>query len=124
MKLLVGLLVLAGSLVAQTPNLSTEEFEKYMKQKNVFLLDVREPKELTELGTLKGYVNIPVGELEKRLSEIPKGKLIVTFCNKGVRASRAADILTKAGYKVAGACGLSDYKEKGKKLVYPKEKKS
>jgi len=39
---------------------------------------VREPKELTELGTIKGYVNIPLGQLESRLSEIPKDKLIVT----------------------------------------------
>jgi rhodanese-related sulfurtransferase len=37
---------------------------------------------------------------------------------KGGRAARAADILKKAGYKVAGSCGLSDYK--GKK-TYPKE---
>jgi rhodanese-related sulfurtransferase len=39
---------------------------------------VREPKELAELGTIKGYVNIPLGQLESRLSEIPKDKLIVT----------------------------------------------
>ena len=43
-----------------------------------FLLDVREPKELEELGTFEGYVNIPVGQLEKRLSEVPKDKAIIT----------------------------------------------
>ena len=32
-------------------------------------------------------------------------------------------MLKKAGYKVAGSCGLADYKAKGKKLVYPKESK-
>jgi rhodanese-related sulfurtransferase len=39
---------------------------------------VREPKELEELGTIKGYVNIPLSQIENRLSEIPKNKLIVT----------------------------------------------
>jgi len=49
-----------------------------LDKKKVYFLDVREPKELTELGTIKGYVNIPLGQLEGRLSEIPKDKLIVT----------------------------------------------
>ena len=44
----------------------------------VFFLDVREPKELAELGTFEGYVNIPLGQIEKRLSEIPKDKAIIT----------------------------------------------
>jgi hypothetical protein len=44
----------------------------------VFLLDVREPKELEELGTFEGYVNIPLGQIEKRLAEIPKDKAIIT----------------------------------------------
>jgi hypothetical protein len=30
-------------------------------------------------------------------------------------------MLTKAGYKTLGSCGLAEYKEKGKKLVYGKE---
>ena len=28
--------------------------------------------------------------------------------------------MQKAGYKVIGACGLAEWKEKGYKLVYPK----
>jgi len=43
-----------------------------------FFLDVREPKELEELGTFARHVNIPLGQLEKRLAEIPKDKPIVT----------------------------------------------
>ena len=48
------------------------------EKKDLFFLDVREPKEIEELGTLKGYVNIPVGQLEGRLSEVPKDRFIVT----------------------------------------------
>ncbi len=44
----------------------------------MFFLDVREPKEIEELGTLEGYHNIPGGELEKRLGELPTDRLILT----------------------------------------------
>jgi len=64
----------------ESKKLSTEELEKLLeKRENLFFLDVREPDELKQLGSLDGYVNIPLGQLEKRLNEIPKDKLIVTF---------------------------------------------
>ncbi|HZS50876.1 MAG TPA: hypothetical protein VFA54_08455 [Bryobacterales bacterium] len=47
-------------------------------KKDMFFIDVREPKEIEELGSLKGYVNIPVGQIESRLNEIPKDRYIVT----------------------------------------------
>ena len=63
----------------QTRKLSDGELEKLLKdEKNLFFLDVREPKEIQELGSIKGYVNIPLGQLESRLQEIPRDKLIVT----------------------------------------------
>jgi len=89
-----------------------------------FFLDVREPKELEELGTLAGYVNIPLGDLEQRLSEIPKDTLVVTACNGGGRASRAAELLEKHGYKSVQFCALREYKEKGYELIYPKAPES
>jgi rhodanese-related sulfurtransferase len=56
-----------------------DELQQLLKeQANVYFLDVREPKEIAELGSLKGYVNIPVGELEKRMKEVPKDKTIIT----------------------------------------------
>jgi hypothetical protein len=55
-----------------------DEIDRYILEKKVFFLDVREPKELTELGTLEGYYNIPLGQLEKRLGELPKDRLILT----------------------------------------------
>lgn len=58
--------------------LTTEEIKAAVQKKDVFFLDIREPKELEELGTIKGYVNIPLGQLESRLSELPKDKLILT----------------------------------------------
>ena len=78
MRFLAWLLLASFSLAGQT--LSTEELEKHLKnRKQVFFLDVREPKEIEELGSVKGYVNIPLGELDKRLNEVPKDKLIITL---------------------------------------------
>lgn len=59
------------------PRIAAAELDKLM-QEEALLLDVREPKELEELGTLEGYVNIPIGQLEQRLDELPRDRLIVT----------------------------------------------
>jgi rhodanese-related sulfurtransferase len=53
--------------------------QKYDRGEKLFYLDVREPKELEELGTLRGYVNIPMGRLEARLKEIPRDRPVVVF---------------------------------------------
>jgi rhodanese-related sulfurtransferase len=77
-------LMLAGAapLLAadqQPKKLSDAELQKLLENpKNLFFLDVREPQEIKELGSIKGYVNIPLGQLESRLNEIPRDKLIIT----------------------------------------------
>jgi hypothetical protein len=45
---------------------------------DVFLLDVRRPDELVELGTVEGYTNIPIEELDGRLDELPRDRPILT----------------------------------------------
>jgi hypothetical protein len=55
-----------------------ENIDSVMSMGDVIVLDVREPKEIEELGGYEGAINIPVTELEKRLGELPKGKTILT----------------------------------------------
>jgi rhodanese-related sulfurtransferase len=43
-------------------------------------------------------MHIPSGALRSRLSEIPKGKEIVTFCRLSIRGYEAALILKAAGF--------------------------
>ncbi len=71
---------LATSSCAEEPKKLSEKEVKQLLAKNpkLFFLDVREPKEIETLGTMRGYVNIPISQLEGRLSEIPKSALIVT----------------------------------------------
>lgn len=53
--------------------------QKYDKGEKLFYLDVREPKELEDLGTLKGFVNIPLSQVEARMGEIPKDRPVVVY---------------------------------------------
>ena len=58
--------------------ISGDELVAALEDADVFLLDVRNPEELEELGTVEGYVNIPLGELADRLDELPRDKPILT----------------------------------------------
>jgi rhodanese-related sulfurtransferase len=68
------------------------------KNKSVFLLDVRTPQEYSQ-GKLGGSVLIPLGELERRIGDVPKNKTIVVYCAVGSRSKAAAGFLSKSGYK-------------------------
>ena len=89
---------------------------------DIYLLDVRNPDELVEHGMIAGAVNIPIDQLESRLSDVPKDKEIVTYCMRGGRASTAADILREAGYtEPIQYGGITAWKEAGKPVVQPGE---
>jgi NADPH-dependent 2,4-dienoyl-CoA reductase/sulfur reductase-like enzyme/rhodanese-related sulfurtransferase len=79
-----------------------------------FLLDVRTPLEYVN-GHIPGAVNIPVDELRGRLSEVPKSRSIVAYCQVGQRGYLATRILMQAGYTVSNLGG--GYKTY--KLVHP-----
>jgi rhodanese-related sulfurtransferase len=62
----------------EAKRVEADQIAAVLAQENVFLLDVRSPEEIEELGTIEGYVNIPVDELESRLGELPRDKKILT----------------------------------------------
>jgi hypothetical protein len=71
----------AGAQVPAVPEdrrVKTEDIDREMAKGNVVVLDVREPKEIDELGGYEGAINIPLPQLEKRLGELPKDKTILT----------------------------------------------
>ena len=101
----------------QAPRIATADAQGLLEAGEIVFLDVREPIELEQLGTLKGYV-IPLSQLEKRMAELPQDKAIVTACSTGGRAVRAATLLESRGYAVIAFCVMADYK--GRDKVYPK----
>jgi len=62
------------------------------------LLDVREPHEL-EISALPNAVNIPLGQLAGRLTELDSAEDMVIFCKGGTRSARALELLVSAGFK-------------------------
>lgn len=63
------------------------------------LVDVRSPGEHAG-GHIEGSVNVPVGDLSSRLSELgDKEKPIVVYCASGMRSASAASMLRSAGFK-------------------------
>ena len=69
-----------------------------VEKEGALLLDVRSPAEFAD-HSIEGSVNIPIGELESRLSELPDtSRPIVVYCRSGSRSSAAAEILSKHGY--------------------------
>jgi adenylyltransferase/sulfurtransferase len=79
-------------------DITAPELAARLLQNNVHLLDVREPHEL-EISALPGAVNIPLGTLAARLSELDSAREMVVFCKSGTRSARALELLASAGFK-------------------------
>lgn len=83
----VAAIFATGLASAQTgePGLETarridqKEAVSLVKKHKAVYVDVR-PKDAFEQGHIKGAMNIPLGELMGRLGELPKGKMIITYC--------------------------------------------
>jgi sulfur dioxygenase len=78
-----------------------ELLQKVEAHENMFIIDVREPKELEETGFIEGAVNIPVRQVAARIEEFPKDLAtpIVAYCASGHRSSHAAVYLRAYGYR-------------------------
>ncbi len=77
------------------------------------LLDVRQPEEFRQ-GHILGAKLIPLGELSRRMKEIPSNKAIICVCRSGHRSARAAKILKSAGYDVSNLKGgMSNWSRQG-----------
>jgi adenylyltransferase/sulfurtransferase len=79
-------------------DITAPELSERVKSNHLKLLDVREPHEL-QISALPNAVNIPLGELAGRLSELDSADEMVVFCKGGTRSARALELLASAGFK-------------------------
>ena len=83
-------------------SISAEKLSEWLhKDKEPFMLDVREPHELRQqLGQIEGVVNIPIGKLIASLGKLEdkKDDEIILVCRSGARAHTAAQIMKKVGF--------------------------
>lgn len=62
------------------------------------IVDVRTKGEFKG-GHIDGSLNIPLPELNKKLSKLDKNKTIITCCASGVRSGSAKNILKSSGFE-------------------------
>jgi len=68
------------------------------------VLDVRQPAEVAA-ARVPGSVPIPLGELRRRLGELPPDREIWVHCGAGQRSYYACRILTQHGFRVRNLSG-------------------
>lgn len=82
--------------------ISAEDLKKKITSKEpMLLLDVRNPDEFEQMRLGVGEKLIPLGQLRKRISELPEDKNveIISYCKISLRGYEAALILQANGYK-------------------------
>lgn len=84
---------------ANNKDISYEELKKIIKNKEIYLIDVRSGQEYEE-GHLDGALNIPLYNIEKDIEKNIKNKddTIILYCSSGSRSKKAKEILEKLGY--------------------------
>ncbi len=98
-----GAVAMASALAPgkEKGTVTVDSFQKVWKENpgSVMLVDVRDAKEFAA-GTIKGAVNIPMNDLEKKLGSLPTDKPVVFVCGTGARSGEAYDTVKMLGGKV------------------------
>ncbi|MCA0986749.1 rhodanese-like domain-containing protein [Guptibacillus algicola] len=68
------------------------------------IVDVRGPEEVAT-GKIPGAYNLPVNEIQTRMTELDKNKQHIIVCQSGGRSSMASMVLKSNGYNVLNMTG-------------------
>jgi len=81
--------------------LEPTKWNKLLKNKNTFVLDVRKPFEY-DVGTFKKAINPKVNnfrEFPKYLNKLNRNEPVAMFCTGGIRCEKASFFLNQKGFK-------------------------
>jgi len=90
---------------------SKAELVKEALAEGAVIVDVRTPQEYNK-GHVSKSINIPLQQIEVRISTLKKkNKTIITCCKSGLRSRKARNILLKNGIKCVngGSWGSLNY---------------
>ncbi|MEN6546743.1 MAG: metalloregulator ArsR/SmtB family transcription factor [Armatimonadia bacterium] len=98
--------------------MTRQEAMQCLRKRESVLVDVR-PKEEYDAGHIPSAISIPLAELDQRLEELPKEKLIVVYC-RGTYcflALQAVELLRQKGFRARHLEeGVRDFSASGVKL--------
>ncbi|RTL46124.1 MAG: CoA-disulfide reductase [Candidatus Melainabacteria bacterium] len=97
---MVGTNILDGLVV----QVDWRQAAKALNDSNFVLVDVRTDAE-RKRGFIQNSIHIPLPELRNRVSEIPKDKQIITYCQSGQRSYMAYRTLKQMGFDVKNLAG-------------------
>ncbi|NPA57847.1 MAG: rhodanese-like domain-containing protein [Aquificae bacterium] len=116
---LLAVFVLVGKVFAYT-DITPEEFQKLMEDKDAIILDVRTPEEFAKDGHIKGANLIPVQLFKYIYLEGFRDKKVLVYCRSGNRSKSASQKLEEMGikqvYNLKG--GIKAWKAKGLPVEY------
>lgn len=74
-----------------------EQAKTMIEQNQVTLIDVRTQNEY-DLMHIRGAINIPVADIEKKIFIYEQNAPLMLYCSSGVRSKTAIEILNNLGY--------------------------
>jgi rhodanese-related sulfurtransferase/DNA-binding transcriptional ArsR family regulator len=102
-----------------------EELVRRVRGGEVTVLDVR-PAEEFAAGHIPGARSIPVGDLAKRLNEVPRNREVIAYCRGPycVMAIEAVELLRRKGYTASRMeHGVADWRARGWRVEVSDERR-
>lgn len=87
----------AGKEVKISHRITAKELEEKLKSEQYTVIDIRKRSEFKS-EHLVDAINIPLNEMQQKLSEIPQDKAFIMHCASGYRSMIASSILKQKGY--------------------------
>jgi rhodanese-related sulfurtransferase len=107
-NLLILFVALASAVMLALPNLlkgggkgvGISQAVQLANQKDALFIDIRS-HEAFKAGAIAQSRNIPIADINNKLSSLPKDKPLIIVCERGREATRIAADLRKKGYEQA-----------------------
>ena len=99
------------------PEIDVDELEDLVAEGSAAVLDVREDWEY-QSGRVPGVIHIPLGQLVRRVGELPRDRRVVVICQHGSRSLSAAAFLLSQGFDDAAsvAGGTAEWELSGREI--------
>ena len=102
----MGVAEMVATAKGRIKNLSVDEVSAQLETDNTILVDIREPGEAVDDGTIPGSIKAPRGMIEFHadpttpyyLSEFTPDRRIILYCKSGGRSALATATLLEMGY--------------------------